>query len=153
MNARPLNNLRDIVALAIDREKEAAAGYRQLAGIVETPGLRVLALELEQEEIHHRELLENLRPETWEHPNSSPVADLGLSDAPADEALSPDMTVQDLLLFAAKKEKRATELYAGLARAADSRPLRELFEFLADQERVHKLKIETEYERIVLKEN
>jgi len=153
MTESPLNRPSNIIAFAIEREKEAAAGYRQLAGIAATPGLRTLALALEGEEMHHRELLENLGPGAALEPTLNPVVDLGLSDLQPEETISPDMSFQDLLLFAAKKEKKAAALYAGLARAAASRPLRDLFEFLADQERVHKLKIESEYERHVLNEN
>lgn len=153
MTDRTLKHPRDVIRLAIDREIEAAASYRQLAGAAETPGLRALALELEQEEIHHRELLENLPPGSWVGAAGHPAADLGLSELSPEETISADMGLQELLLFAAKKEKKAVDLYTGLARAAGTRPLRDLFEFLADQERVHKLKIETEYERHFLSED
>jgi rubrerythrin len=47
----------------------------------------------------------------------------------------------------------AIALYGGLARAARTRALRDLFEFLTNQERIHKLRLEDEYERQFLPEN
>ena len=143
----------DIIAFAIRREIDAAEGYRMMAGRAETPGLKALLLDLEREEVHHRELLENL-PELPEAESAAaPAPDLGLSDSLGDEPLRPDMTFQDLLIFAAKKEQKAIDLYTTLARTVEPGARRELFEFLAGQEKVHKLRLESEYEAHVLTEN
>lgn len=47
----------------------------------------------------------------------------------------------------------AVELYTALARMAKGAGPNRLFEFLAGQERAHKLKIEAEYEKNILQEN
>jgi len=81
------------------------------------------------------------------------VPDLHIVDALADETLAADMSVQDMLIFAAKKEAQAVALYESLARLAGGSDHQKLFLFLAGQEREHKLRLEVEYEDQILREN
>ena len=81
------------------------------------------------------------------------MKDLKISDYLIEEPLAPDMNFQDLLIFAAKKEKKAADLYSDLAKRAVLDDHRVLFEFLAKQEKVHKLRLELEYEKHVLWED
>jgi len=143
----------EAVAFAIGREIEAAGSYARLAGLARTPGVRELCLFLREQEEEHRRLLEGLTEDDLGRLEPAFTADLGIVDALADEKLAEDMTVQDLLIFAARKEKRAADLYESLARSADGPKLRDLFRFLAGQEREHKLKLEAEYEKLLLQEN
>lgn len=148
-----LKSLGDVLAFAVRREVEAARGYAEMAKQATTPGLRALLLELEAEEKEHRRLLENVASAGIPESPGPLAPDMGLSDALVDVPLEPDMTFQDLLIFAARKEKKAEDLYAGLARRPELAAHRRLFEFLAGQERTHKLKLETEYESRVLTED
>jgi rubrerythrin len=81
------------------------------------------------------------------------VPDLRIVDGLPDEPLTADMSVQDMLIFAAKKEARAVSLYESLAGLAAEGDQRQLFEFLAGQEREHKLRLEAAYEDQILREN
>ena len=143
----------EIIALAIRREVEAAEGYERMAGLARTPGARELLEALRKDEINHRRLLEGLAPEKLGALTPAAVSDLELVDGLGDEELRADATLQELFIFAAKKEKAAAEFYAGLARTAEDEDTRRLLEFLAGQERQHKLKLEDEYEKAVLPEN
>lgn len=153
MSENRFRSAAEAVAFAVGREIEAAASYARLAGLAKTPGLRELCLFLRDQEAGHRRLLEGLTDRDMRQLRPALVADLGLVDALADEPLADDMTLQELLIFAARKEKAAAELYEGLARSADGPKLQDLFRSLAGQEREHKLKLEAEYERLFLKEN
>jgi rubrerythrin len=153
MPAPRFENLSDIRAFAIKREIAAAEGYSRMAEQAKMPGLRALLLELKGEEEKHRKLLEGLTEAELAQVTVPPVEDMGLSDALADEPMDNDMTFQELLIFAAKKEKKAEDLYAGLARLPEAAAYKSVFEFLAGQERTHKLKLEAEYERHVLSED
>ncbi len=146
-------NVGDILAFAIQREIEAAEGYGRMAALAVTPGLRELLLEIKGEEENHRRLLEGLTAADLVSAAAPPVPDMGLSDALEDVPLEPDMTLQDLLIFAARKEKAAAGLYAALGRRPGLEAHRSIFEFLAGQEQAHKLKLETEYEKRVLTED
>ncbi|HSA95987.1 MAG TPA: ferritin family protein [Acidobacteriota bacterium] len=143
----------DIIAFAVAREIEAAQSYARLAGLAKTPGLKELCLFLQGQEEEHRRLLEGLTEATLRGLGPALTADLHIVDTLADEKLADDMTIQELLIFAARKEKKAAELYESLARAGEGAKLKDLFLFLAGQEREHKLKLETEYEKLLLQED
>jgi len=143
----------EIIAFAIGRETEAAESYGMMAGRARTPGLKELLLELRREEESHRRLLEGLTVDVIGGLSMAAVPDLGLVDRLADEKLSEDMSLQDLLIFAARKEAQAVTLYESLARMAEAAGHAQVFRFLAGQERNHKLKLETEYEKQLLPEN
>jgi rubrerythrin len=153
MPPHAFESVADIIAFAIEREKEAAEGYGRMAGLAATPGLKEMLLSLRGEEESHRELLEGLTDAQIAELSPGFTPDLGIVDLTVEEPLAPDMTLQDLLLFAARKEKKAVELYEKLAGMAGSDAQRGVFEFLAGQERTHKLKIEAEYEKFVMPEN
>lgn len=143
----------DILAFAIRREIDAAEGYGLMADMTTTPGLREMLLEIKGEEENHRRLLEGMTAADLAAAGPVSVPDLGLSDGLEEAPADPDMTLQELLIFAARKEKAAAELYTALARRPGLAAHRNLFEFLAGQERTHKLKLETEYEKRVLTED
>jgi rubrerythrin len=154
MSERRFKTSAEILAFAIEREIAAADGYARIAAVAETPGLRELAEELRGQEIEHRRILEGLTPGALDDPSGpSRVPDLHLVDALADEPLSGDMSLQDMLIFAAKKEAQSVALYESLARLAGPAGQGRIFLFLAGQEREHKLRIEAAYEAHVIPEN
>lgn len=153
MSQTRFSSAADIVAFAIGREIEAADGYARIAAAAGTPGLRELAEDLRLQEIEHRRLLEGLPAEAFGELAVPPVPDLRLVDALADEPLTAGMSVQDMIIFAAKKEARAAALYEALAALAGASGHDRLFLVLAGQEREHKLRLETAYEAHVLPEN
>jgi len=148
---RPVN-FEGIIAFAVAREEEAAAGYEGMMAAAETPGLKELFRELRDEERDHKRLLEGLDPAGAGSLEPTAVEDLGITDGLNAEPPHPDMSFQDALIFAARKEEGAARLYSGLAAKAGRPGDRTLFEFLAGREKLHKLRLETEYEKRVLTE-
>ncbi len=146
------SNFEDIIQFAIQRERDACRAYGEMSEIAETPGLRKLLLELQAEEKKHRELLQDITSEDIENLETHKVVDLKISDFLTEEPPTPDMTFQDLLIFAAKKEQQAVELYTSMKAAVNSDELKKMFDFFIEQEKEHKLKLETEYEKHVLEE-
>lgn len=146
-------DLGDIIAFAIAREEDAAAGYGALMESAATPGLKDLFRALREEEREHKRRLEALDPAGAAALGPEAVEDLGVTDRLQAEPPSPGMSFQDALIFAARKEDRAARLYAGLAKGAARDEHRRLFELLAGQERAHKRKLEIEYEKRVLAED
>lgn len=146
-------NLKDVIAFAIRREEEAARTYRRLRKIAKEEAARRLLADLEGEEKRHKKILQGLSKARIKAAAFKTVKDLKISDYLIEEPLAPDMNFQDLLIFAAKKEKKAADLYSDLAKRAASDDHRVLFEFLAKQEKVHKLRLELEYEKHVLWED
>jgi rubrerythrin len=153
MTERRFGSIDDIISYAIQREIDAAAGYAWIAAAAEAPALRELAEDLRRQEESHRRLLEGLTPEALRQLGTPAVPDLQIVDALADEKLSGDMSIQDMLIFSAKKEAQAVALYESLAKLAGRSGHERVFLFLAGQEREHKLKLEAEYETHILQEN
>jgi rubrerythrin len=145
-----LRNYEDIIKFAISREEAAIDAYGDMSEKTKTPGLRELLLELQGEEKNHKKLLEDISEEQLASFNSEEVIDLKISDFLTEEPPSEDMTFQDLLIMAAKKEQEAVELYSKLRDDTDNEELNKLFDFLITQEKSHKLKLEKEYEKHVL---
>ena len=145
-----LRNYQDIIEFAISREEAAIDAYGDMSEKTKTPGLRELLLELQEEEKNHKKLLEDISEEQIASFNSEEVIDLKISDFLTEEPPSEDMTFQDLLILAAKKEQEAVELYSKLRDDSGNEELKKLFEFLITQEKSHKLKLEKEYEKHVL---
>jgi len=139
-----------IVKFAIEREEDAIKAYGSMIEIAETPGLKELLAELQNEERNHKKLLQGLTEEKTESLKVEDVIDLKISDYLVEEPPSAEMNFQDLLILAAKKEQKAVDLYSSLAEKAKEEEIKKLFEFLVMQEKSHKLKLEKEYETRVL---
>jgi rubrerythrin len=142
-----------ILEFAVKREEEEAAFYKGMMATARTPGLEILLGELMGEEENHKKLLLELSAGKIEDLKPIKVADLKISDYLIAEPTHPDMGFQDLLIFAARKEHKAARLYAALAQRSTKKRVRKLFEFLAGQEKIHKLRLESEYERLFLAED
>jgi rubrerythrin len=145
-----MKTFEDFIEFAIKREEEAIKAYGDLADIAKTPGLKKFLLDLQEEERNHKKLLQDITEEKVESLEIKEVDDLKISDYLVEEPPSPDMNFQDLLILAAKKEQKAVDLYSDLERKVSKKELKKLFEFLIQQEKSHKLKLEEEYEKHVL---
>jgi rubrerythrin len=143
----------EVIEFAIQREEEAIKAYGDMLEMAETPGIKTLLAELQDEERNHKRLLQDLTEEKVESLKIEEVIDLKISDYLVEETPSADMDFQDLLILAAKKEQKAVELYSSLADNAGEEEIKKLFEFLVVQEKSHKLKLEKEYEVHVLDED
>jgi rubrerythrin len=148
-----LKSYGDIIKFAIQREEAAIKAYGDLSETAKTPGLKEMLLELQSEEKNHKELLQDITEDQIASFPKEEVIDLKISDYLTEEPPSEDMNFQDLLIFAAKKEQDAVELYTKLREDAESNELKELFDFLILQEKSHKLKLEKEYEKHVLEDD
>ncbi len=145
-----MNTFDEVISFAIKREEDAIQGYGSMIEVAKTPGISKLLQELQEEERKHKKLLQELTEGKVESYVPTKVIDLKISDYLEEDTLDAEMDFQQLLVFAAKKEQSAVKLYSKLAEEAESEELKKLFEFLVEQEKSHKLKLETEYEKHVL---
>jgi rubrerythrin len=145
--------VQDAIAFAIQREEEAALGYGRMIGLAQADSSKLLLADLKKEEENHKRMLLDLRRTDVASLRIPKVADLQISDYLVAEPLQPEMSFQDLLIFAAKKEQKSVDLYTVLLDRVSSPEQKKLFEFLSMQEKAHKLKLESEYEKRVLQED
>lgn len=142
-----------VIQFALEREEEAIKAYKQLLSKATLPGLKEILEELQAEEKKHKELLEELSRKGLPPAEVPLVEDMKISDYVLEGTLGEEMSFQDVLIFAAKKEQKAVELYRDLAQRVSSWEAKKLFEWLVSQEKAHKLRLESEYEKHLLQED
>mgnify|MGYP001085341611 CR=1 FL=1 len=147
-----LKSFEEIIQFAIKREQDAIRSYGEMAEKTNMPGLKKLLTDLQSEEKNHKKMLENINQEKLKSHELKKIPDLKITDHLLEEKMEPDMNFQELLIYAAKKEQRAADLYSELASQAEDENLKKTFEFMEQQEKSHKLKLEKEYEDHVLEE-
>jgi len=142
-----------VLDFAIKKEEEAAAFYQDLAGRMEKPWMADLFKTFALEERGHQAKLASVKQGRRLMPAADKVQDLKIADYLVDVEPSPGMGFQEALILAMKREKASFRLYTDLAQATDNEDLRSTFEALAQEEAKHKLRIEIEYDNIVLTDN
>jgi len=143
----------DILVFAIDEEQKAVDFYSKLASNARSEEMKEVFTEFAEEEIKHKTRLTKIREEgVFDMPKES-VHDLKISDYVVNVKPTPEMTYEEALIVAMKKEKAAFKLYTNLAGKAPNEYLKDVFLSLAAEESKHKLRFEVEYDDYVLREN
>ena len=141
-------------------EEGAYTLYKDAEKKVAAPGSKQMLKELAADELMHKEYFEKALKEPKKVLDTSKiqdlkklVKDLGVTDPLKEADLKPDATYQEILIFAAKSEKLAYEFYSALAIQFQGHPLSNTWNNFAQMELGHKLKLEKEYEDVVLRDN
>lgn len=142
--------LKEALDFAITKEKEAETFYKTWSNQVSNPAIQKLFTDLAEMERGHAEKLSRIAPEELIAQGPVP-ADLKLSEVLVEVEAQPNMTLQDALIVAMKREEAAVALYERLSQLGDK--AQPLFSALAEEERCHKRLLETEYDDVVLTEN
>lgn len=145
--------IESIIKMAISGEEEAYTLYTNAGQLVKDKQSREMLAELATEERGHKAKLEGLLRQgiTWTIADGEfdRVADLKVGDHLEAKPLTEGADLQDVLIVGIQREKESHELYAGLAGISADETVRQLFEFLANEELTHKRKLESLYEDIV----
>jgi rubrerythrin len=143
-----LESLNDVLTFAIRREHDARELYLMFRDMVKDPGAKALLEDLANQELGHRNLLENaLKGGKIDRIGGKKEAkDLHLGEYMVTEAIGPDSSPQDVMLFAIKKEQEAYSIYHMLLGNYEGTELEELFSRLVKEELHHKETLEREYE-------
>jgi len=148
-----MNTVDEILNYAIDQEQQAADFYANLAGRAEKAGMKDILLEFAEEEKRHKERLLAVKSGEHELTPEQEVLDLKISDYLVEVDATDDISYQDALIVAMKRERAAYELYSDMAAKIPESNLREVFVGLAREEAKHKLFFESEYDERVLMDN
>jgi rubrerythrin len=134
-------------------EEEAYNLYSGAASIALSDPIRDRLLELAQIELAHKAKVQEVMAGNvrWaiRRSKAEPVADLRLSDHLVSGSLEPDADFQDVLLFAARRERTAYDFYVAMGDLVEEPLHKALFEMLATEELRHKYLIEKTYEEVV----
>jgi rubrerythrin len=155
--------LKKILEGAIKIEEESYALYVKAQGIAKLPSSKALLSELVEAELAHKEkflaIMEKSANVYWAGVSelgseTGEIEDLKLVDYMQDTTLSEDADYPTVLVYAGKREKMTYEHYKSLAEGPFARyfpQAGELFSKLAEEELIHKNKIEREYTERILK--
>lgn len=142
----------ELVCLGIEKETDTEAFYRYWSEQLTDSGARVLLSELAQEEAKHRIFFENLKETDMQSSTKADeVIDLHVGDYLQAEEISPNSSIQDVLISAIHRESSAIEFFTRLA--SQGGQMQSTFECLAAEEKKHKLRLETFYDDNILTED
>ena len=146
-------NSEDGIFKAIAEEEGAVKFYTELSKKVENEWMRDIFLEFAEEEKKHKKNLMTIKEGNRLLPAQQKIQDLKIGDYLVDITPTPEITYQEALILAMKKEKAAFRLYTDLAASTDTPELQSLFVSLAQEEAKHKLRFEIEYDEYVYNED
>ncbi|HBX53742.1 MAG: rubrerythrin [Bacteroidetes bacterium RIFOXYA12_FULL_35_11] len=147
------NSIDDILDFAIENEQKAVDFYTTLAGVIKNSDMRDTFEQFAREEIGHKAKLVKIKEEKIFVASKENISDLKISDYVDNVEVSSDMSYQDALILAMKREKSAFKLYTKLATKTSNTDLQNLFLSLAQEESKHKLMFEVEYDDVIFREN
>ena len=150
---REFTNINEILDFAIGEEQAAVDFYLHLADQSQNAQTKKVFHEYAEEEMRHKANLLNVKEQGNFLLPDEKVRDLKIAEYLVDVRPSDNMSYQDALILAMKKEKAAFRMYTALAAKAEDPSVRALFETLAQEESKHKLSFEIEYDDFILKEN
>lgn len=149
--------MKKILEGAIRIEEESYALYVRMQGIAELPSSKALLSELADAELSHKEKLLAITEKSasvyWASVSelgseTGEIEDLKIVDHMEDMTLSEDADYPTTLIYAGKREKMTYGHYRALAEGPLARYFPqacELFSKLAEEELIHKNRIEREY--------
>ena len=146
-------NIEEILDYAINNEIEAFEFYTSLAAKAKSPLMKQALLNFASEEEGHKKFLEDVKSGKKVKLGGENILDLKIADYAVDIQPTENMSYQDILTLAMKKEKAAFALYTDLAEISKDPEAKKLFTSLAQQEAKHKLRFELEYDNVILKED
>jgi rubrerythrin len=150
---REFTNITEILDFAIGEEQAAVDFYLQLAAQSKSQQTKKIFMDYAEEEMRHKANLLSIKENgSFKLPDSR-VKDLKIAEYLVDVKPSANMSYQDALILAMKKEKAAFRMYSKLAEKAEDPGVKAIFLNLAQEESKHKLAFEIEYDDFILKEN
>lgn len=146
-------NVNEILDMAIAAEQEAYEFYTKLALQSKSDAMRIVFEQFAKEEEGHKLKISRIKETGTYNLANEKVTDLKIADYIVDIEVRPNMSYQEILVVAMKKEKAAFRLYMDLSEKAPNADMKNLFMLLAQEESRHKLRFELEYDEYVLREN
>ena len=146
---RSMTTLKDVLEVATSFEESARDFYTDLIPKV-SKNFRWLAEELAKEEQGHYDLFANLSrrddiAELIQAEIERPVTDGKFADAVMTPDLGESPDDQSVLQYAMGREHLAMTHYRALADTTEPGPIKDLFEYLANEEAKHKEELEKLY--------
>ncbi len=140
----------EIIEFAITREKEAVQFYHDLQEKSYFSAKKELFNSLENMERKHIQVLTRIKQEGSKSIDVPAVQNLHISDYMVTPPADSELSYQDILIMAMKREEASYRLYTDLADKNQNEGIRKLFMKLASEEAQHKLLFERMYDEEIL---
>jgi rubrerythrin len=148
-----IQEFNEILDFAVDREKEAVQFYRDLQNESHFADQKAFLQELESMEMGHIVVIENMRTKLPSELEIKQVPNLHISEYLVSDVDDLDLTYQNILIKAMKREEMSLKLYTEMSKKFPDSALSQLFAKLAGEEAGHKLKFEKLYDEWIAKGN
>ena len=147
------STLQEIIDFAIDREKNAVTFYTTCQERAGRPEMKSAFIEMVEEEKRHVTLLENIQLSSFAEDTVDSVNNPKMEMYIIEKPFHPSMSYQELLQLAIHREASSYQLYTMLGEKTDDGKGKALLKRLAEEELMHKERLEEEYNMDVLQEN
>jgi rubrerythrin len=152
--ARSFKTFEEVLDFARENEEKTAAFYLGLAKTVERRSTRATFKSFAKRSLKHRRKLERMKNNGRLTVAPENVQTLKITKyVTRDVQPGADLDTREALVLAIKTAGAAQNLYADLAAQADDARIQTWFAALAQEEAEQKLKLETEYDEHVLKQD
>jgi rubrerythrin len=142
-----------VIEFAIQREREAVEFYQSLQEKSRFSSQKEMLKELEMMERGHITVLSTILDKGAENIVHKDVENLQISEYLVTEEPQGDLTYQDVLIVAMKREEAAKALYTELTNRFKGTETEGVFKRLAEEEAGHKLQFEKLYDQDILRNN
>jgi len=142
-----------VLDFAVEREQQAVDFYMGLSEQIANPALKKTLIGFAGVEKGHKKKLLAAKAGDLSLSGNTSGIDLKIADYLVEANPGPEMSFQDALVIAIKRENAAMQLYTDMVGLLTDPGLDELFKTLADEEARHKFSFETTYEKHFLSEN
>ncbi len=149
-------NIESILKKAAAKEEGTYLLYRNMADKTADLQTKSVLNNFAEEELKHKEMIENFNSEMLEKLKVETVetSRQGITEflTDTDEGLGEHPDFKDVLVYAAKKEKKAYEFYRNMSEHVEDVDLKKLFAWLAQEEIKHKEDIEALFWDVMYRE-
>src|SRR3989339_44057 len=142
-----------LIDFAIGEERSAFSLYTELAQRLSDQGSKTMLRDMAAMEKGHEQKLLDLKKGVVEKLETVPVPDLKIGDFLIDVKVTPESSIQEVLVFAIKSEMKANKLYTELSGKMESTEAKKLLLALASEEQKHKNDLERAYDDMINREN
>lgn len=148
-----MDYLEEILNYAIEKEFEAAKFYNNLQEIVKHNSSKIFLKELEEMELKHAEILKEYLDNKTEISVIAEQENLKISDSFDNVDINDNLSFQQIIIVAMKREENAMNLYKSLADQIEDSNAKNIFLRLSQEEAKHKYSLEKMYDDEILVEN
>ncbi len=145
--------IESILKKAANKEQGSYLIYKNAASRAKDAQIKTTLSKFAEEELKHKQAIEDFNIETLSSKEIEieETSRQGISEylTSTDEGISEVSDFNDILVYAARREKKAFEFYSNMSKQVDDAELKKLFVWLAQEESKHKEDIEALFWEVI----